>query len=97
VGGDDAGGEAQAAHEGILGGGDVEEAVEFEKEDVEAGGIFAFVGVGADFVPDVQAVRLALGLFFVDEFFAGLDEAVLGFEMNAFGAGRKIFTGWRVN
>src|SRR6266851_88306 len=64
MGGEDAAGYAEAEHEGVLRGGDVEEAVELEAEEVVRGGSLVFAGVRDEFVPDVEGVLVVLPALF---------------------------------
>ena len=64
---EDAAGNAQAQHEGVLRGSDVEETVELEAEEIVGRGSLVFVGVRDELVPDVERVLLVLpALFFAE-------------------------------
>ncbi len=80
MGGEYAAGYAEAEHEGVLRGGDVEEAVELEAEEVVRGGSLVFAGVCEEFVPDVEGVLVVLPALFAAEIGdGGSVEGLFGF------------------
>ncbi len=74
--------DAQPAHERVLGRSGIEQAEEFVAENVDALGKPAGRDVGADLVPHVERMALALGLFLRHQRFALGEEAVLRGAMN---------------
>ncbi len=77
VGGELAAGDAHTQHEGVLRGGDVEEAVEFEAEEIVGRWLLVFAGVCEEFVPDVEGVFFELPAFFLAEIGDGCTEVDL--------------------
>jgi len=77
VGIEGAAGNAGTKHVGFLGRGDVEEAVEFEAEDVAIGGEFVFGGSVKNGVVAIETVLLVLDEFLAAEVLDG--GAVNGF------------------
>ena len=91
VGVDDAVGVAQPAHEGVLRGRHVEQAVEFVQEDVGALREFALRGVYSDLVPHVERVLRAFRFLFLGKLSSRGEHALLRREMNVlrpYGFGR---------
>ena len=74
----DAVGNAQPAHEGVLGRRGVEKPMILGQENIDALGEFALLGALDDLVPAIERMALALGLFFRRQLAAGRDGAVLG-------------------
>jgi hypothetical protein len=89
VGRHDAAGDAQAAHEAVLGRGDIEQAVELGQEHVRALGELAFGGQCRDFVEPVQRVLLPLGLLLRHQLAAFGEYAVLGRALQVQRIGRR--------
>ena len=74
----DAVGDTQAAHEGVLRGRDIEQTVIFCQQDIGALGKLARLGARHDFVPAIERMLRALGGLFGDQLATGRDGAVLG-------------------
>ena len=92
----DAARDAQPAHEGVLRGCDVEQAVELAEEDVRSLGEAPFGGRRADLVEPIERMLLPLCLLLCGELAAGSDGAVL---CGAMRVGRRRFdraNGWPV-
>lgn len=79
---DNAARQAQAQHERVLVGRDVEKAVELVPEDVEPFRKPSGRGVGGDLIPHVERVLLALGDFLGGELSAGSNGPILRFVMD---------------
>src|SRR5918999_635287 len=90
----DAIGQAQAAHVGVLCGCDVEEPKELGAEDVGPFRELSCLGALEQLVPAIERMALALGLFLGDEFLALGSKAVLRLEMDHLGAGGGGFSAW---
>src|SRR5882757_5500734 len=69
--GEDASGDAEAEHEGVLCGGDVEETVILDAEAIVFSGRLVFVRILEELLPDVEWVLLALPALFLAEVFYG--------------------------
>ena len=78
VGLEDAAGDAQAAHHGFLGRGNVPQAVGLEAEDVLACGQLALGGKFGDAGPGVERIRVELDLLFLREALARGEPVQLG-------------------
>ena len=73
----DATGNAQAAHEAVLRGRDIEQTVELRQEYIGALGKLPFRGQGRDLIEPIQRVLLSLAFFLGRQLAAGGDDAVL--------------------
>src|SRR5882724_4187590 len=69
--GEDASGDAEAEHEGVLCGGDVEETVILDAEAIVFSGRLVFVRILEELLPDVEWVLLAFPALFLAEVFDG--------------------------
>ena len=83
---EDAIGDAQAAHEGILRRGDVEEALILGQEDVDALGELPGLGASHHLVPAVERMTRTLGGLLGDQLAARGNCAVLGGVLQRIGA-----------
>ena len=85
-GAQDAVGDAQAAHEGVLRRSDIEEALILGQEDVDALGELPRLGAAHHLVPAIQRMARALGALLGDQLAARRHRAVLGCVLQRVGA-----------